>query len=41
MIIVAVLLKRSKHLSDITGLDKVIPLVLIAITLVLESVGPV
>lgn len=38
MLIVAVLLKRSKHLSDITGLDKVIPLVLIAITLVLESV---
>ena len=40
MIIVAVLLKRSKHLSDIKGLDKVIPLVLIAITLVLESVAP-
>lgn len=40
MIIVAVLLKRSKHLSDIKGLDKIIPLVLIAITLVLESVAP-
>lgn len=40
MIIVAVLLKRSKHLSDIKGLDKIIPLVLIAMTLVLESVAP-
>ena len=40
MIVVALVLKRSNHLSSIKMLDKVVPLVLIAITLVLESIAP-
>ena len=40
MVVVALVLKRSNHLSSIKMLDKVVPLVLIAITLVLESIAP-
>ena len=40
MTIITLLLRRTKHLSCITYLYKIIPLVLIAATLVLESVAP-